>query len=205
MPYKVFLYPQTLFYPIRVLKADSLIESYYLLNLLETQTRIKTLFSDKISKIHFLSLKSNLNYSQLSQILSEIKNLGLFLRTPESLKIYKLHQDLFEETYPLFRKINPLLSPIERSFILLSLAEDIDFTLLEVSLSLEKFSKTWEKIFEEKILFKDPYFFEEAFDLSFPEEIEKEKLWELKKRMNCLKVLLPEVNFSHDKPDTLFN
>lgn len=204
MSYKVFLYPQTLFYPLRLLRADPFVEKYFILNLLETDKRLRNFFPDKIPKIQLLSLKIKLDMSFLLKISSEIKNLGLFLRTPDSLKIYKLHQELFEETYPLFKRRERSLNSTERAFLLLSLAEDIDFTLLEVALSLNEFTKKWEQIFQEKILFKDLYFHEEeSLNISYLEEAEKEKLWEIQKRMKSLKILLPDADFSEDKPDTL--
>ncbi|MGB9761148.1 MAG: hypothetical protein ACP5KO_03390 [Caldimicrobium sp.] len=204
MPYKVLLYPQTLFYPLRLLKADPWVAHYFILNLFETESRMQALFKDKISKIRFLSLAEDLDYSQLFHIFSELKNLGLYLRTPESLKIYKLHQDLFEETYSIFKKGNNSLKAVEKAFLLLALAEDIDYTLFEVSFSLNNFTQTWEKIFEEKILFKDSFFIEEApIEKYLFEGTERENLWEVKKRMNSFKELLPKVAFGEEKPDTL--
>ncbi len=204
MSHKVFLFPQTLFYPPRLLKADPFVERYFILNLLETKTRLTSLFLDKIQKIHLLNLKRELDIPFLSKVKSELKNLGEFLKTPESLKIYKLHQELFEETFPIFKGRETPLNAIEKAFLLLCLAEDIDYTLLEVSLSLNDFSKKWEEIFQEKILFKDLYFPEDtSLDISTFEESAKEKLWEIQKRIKALKILLPEIDFPEEKPDTL--
>lgn len=204
MFYKVFLYPQTLFYPPHLLKVDPFVEKYFILNLLETEARLKSLFQDKFPKIHLLTIKKELDIPSLSKMYLEFKNFGLSLRTPENLKIYKLHQELFEDTYPILNIREKPLDSTERAFLLLSLAEDIDFTLLEVSLSLNDFTKKWEQIFQEKILFKDLYFPEEdTLNISFLEENKKEKLWEIQKRIESLKILLPHLDYPEDKPDSL--
>jgi len=195
MKFKVLLYPQTLFYPLRVLKADPWVETYGILSLIETEKRIKTLFPELYPRCKFLTLKEPPERDLLTRVLEEIKSLGLYLRTPESLKLFKLHQDLFEEGLPAFKAHKPLLSALERAILVLALAEEIDQTLLEVALSLQNFSQTWERLFEEKILFKDPFLEENLLKKASPEDKEGDELWELTKRLKSLKTIFPQVNF----------
>ncbi|BAU22790.1 hypothetical protein THC_0394 [Caldimicrobium thiodismutans] len=200
MKLKVFLYPQSLFYPPKILKSLDHVEEFFLIKLIKTRERIQKRFPQLLSKIKFLNFSEKIQLSEelLSRVLEEMQNLALYLRTPDALRLYHLHQDLFEEAYPLFPKKKAFNSPIEKAYLLLSIAEELDENLLEVAFSLKNFITKWQEFFEEKILFKD----ETMEDLSSEgalQEIEVEELWEIEKRIRALQTLLPFLNWQEAK------
>jgi len=206
MSFKALLYPQTLFYPTTLLRAAPHVENFFVLSLLETEKRIKTLLPEIFPKVIFLGVNKYFDKNKILRLLEDFKVLGDFLKTPESFKLYRLHQELFEETFSPLKESKDALTPIERAFLLLALAEEIDYTLLEVSLALSQFSQKWAKFFDEKILFKDSYLSEEPFAFPTSEELGVEKLWEIEKRKKAWETLCAYINFleeSKEKIDSL--
>lgn len=200
MKLKVFLYPQSLFYPPKLLKSLDYVEDIFLIELLKTKKRIEKRFPQLLPKVKFLKFSEELPLSKelLSKVLEEMQNLALYLRTPDALRLYHLHQDLFEESYPLFSKKATFNSPLEKAYLLLSVAEELDENLLEVALSLESFMHKWQEVFEEKILFKDVTL-EDLNSTGAIQEIEVEELWEIDKRIGALKFILPLLNWQEAK------
>jgi len=196
MNFKPLLYPQTLFYPTTLLKAAPYVENFFVLSLLETEKRIKTLLPEIFPKVIFLDVSKYFDKNKIFKLLEDFKAFGDFLKTPESFKLYRLHQELFEETFSPLKESKDALTPIDRAFLLLALAEEIDHTLLEVSLALSQFSQKWAKFFDEKILFKDSYLSEEPFVFPTLEELGVEKLWELEKRKKAWETLFTHINFT---------
>jgi hypothetical protein len=192
----VLLYPQSLFYPPKLLKSTDFVSEIFVVELLKTKERIQKNFPQLLSKVRFLKLAGELHLSKevLAKVLEDAQNLALYLRTPDALRLYHLHKSLFEESYPLFSKKETFNSPLERAYLLLSIAEELDENLLEVALSLKSFMHRWQDFFEEKILFKDETL-EDFSETSGSQEMEFEELWEQEKRIFALKVILPLLNW----------
>lgn len=196
MSFNVFLYPQTILFPIRLLKAKEYIKNCYILELLETKDRMEHFFPDFLPQIRYIPLLEilNINKEQLKNYRKELYNFAMELRNIENLKIYQLHQHLFEETFNLsFVKDIPE-NLILASILRLIIAEDIDANLLEVSLALIKFSKDWDKFIKEKILYLE----ELQEQIEEIKELEREELWDAEKRMRALKRLFPMLIWGED-------
>ncbi len=196
MKLAVFLYPQSLFYPPKLLKSTDFVDEFFLIELLKTKERIQKNFPQLLLKVRFLKLSEDVHLSKelLSKVLEEAQNLALYLRTPDALRLYHLHKSLFEESYPFFSKKETFNSPLERAYLLLSIAEELDENLLEVALSLKSFMHRWQDFFEEKILFKDDTL-EDFSETIGSQEMEFDELWEQEKRTGALKCILPLLNW----------
>lgn len=182
---KVFLYPQTIFYPPTLLKAADFIEECWILELLHTKERVEKYSSTLQSKTRYLNLFDRLKVdkTQVENSRKELYHFANELRDLENLKLFQLHQKLFEESFDLkFTKEVPEDKTLA-SLLRLVLAEDMDTYLLEVSQALDKFSIDWKTLIREKILYEEEDLDEEIL------EGRKEELWDWEKRVNALKKL----------------
>ncbi|MFN3505734.1 MAG: hypothetical protein ACK4Y7_05980 [Caldimicrobium sp.] len=193
MLFNALLYPQTLFYPLRLLKTQNYIKTYFILELLETKERVIHFFPQLLPKIQFINLIEGLNLEKklLENFKKEIYNLAYEIKDLENLRIFQLHQKLFEETFNLSAIKTMPENPIVVSTIRLILAEDIDTNLLEVSLALNKFSQDWEKLLKEKILYEEEIFEE----IKEGENQGKEELWDQEKRILALKLIFSKMSW----------
>ncbi len=196
MSFNVFLYPQTIFFPLRLLRAKDYIKKCYILELLETKSRMEQFFPELISQIRYISLLEilNLERGQLEKYKKELYNFAFELRDIENLKLFQLHQQLFEETFNLNLVKGIPENPILASILRLIIAEDMDTNLLEVSLALKKFSIDWDKFIKEKILYLENL--QEQIDEI--KELEREELWDIEKRMRTLKKIFPLLSWRED-------
>lgn len=190
---KALLYPQSIFYPYKSLRFLNFVERIYLIELPETKTNlIRQLKDEELStRIGFISLKEpfKVRAEELKILARELQDFGTYIRTPESLRYFYLHKDLFEETFAnLFKDKNPPES-FERALLVLILAEKIDRDLWDVSCGLQEFSQNWRKILEEMIIFKNLYEETETFFYKAIEEKDVERLWSLKNRLLALREL----------------
>ncbi|MCS7150514.1 MAG: hypothetical protein N2Z40_03820 [Caldimicrobium sp.] len=199
---KAFLYPQSIFFPDRSLKFFELVETIFVVELPNTKRIIeKHQKRLNLDKLEFLSLRETLKSMavNLQKLAHELQAFGEYLRYPESFRYFFLHQELFEETYvDLFRE-RKTLCPLERALLILMLAEMVDSDLWDVTSALKDFEKVWKNLFEERIIYKNPY--EETpspFFRAF-EEADTEKLWNLNLRVQALRVILPELNWKGAK------
>ncbi len=196
IPLRALLYPQTLPYPIRILKALDFLDTLRVIEIFQTKKIFQEYCPEALNKISFLSF-SDLAFSKdfLERILKQLQNFALYLRTPENLKLYQIHQQLFKEDYDLFFREKERVSPWEMAFLTLALAEEVDWLLLEVERGLKEFNKKWREFWEEDLLTEGG---EEVFN-SLSSKEEKEVLWKSEIRRDALKVLLPYVDFSWSK------
>ncbi|MFN3567488.1 MAG: hypothetical protein ACK4UR_01070 [Caldimicrobium sp.] len=204
MHFNALLYPQTLFYPLRILKTQDFIKTYYILELLETKERFNRFFPQLLPKIKFLNLIEGLNLEKkgLEKFKQEIYNLAYEIKDLENLRIFQLHQKLFEETLNI-KEIKPMPgNPLFVHTIRLILAEDMDTHLLEVSLALNKFSHDWEKFLKEKILYQEELF-EEIKEI---QNESREELWDQERRILALRSIFSQMHWGEmdiSKIDTL--
>ncbi len=174
-----------------------------MLELLETKRRITQFFPELISKIRFINLLENLKVdkNKIENYRKELYAFAWEMKNIENLKLFQLHQKLFEESFSLnFIKEVPE-NIILTALLRLILAEDIDNHLLEVAFALKRFSKDWKKLVKEKILFSN----EEEVDFKELSEIDREEIWDLEKRVEALKIILPNLVWEEEvqKFDTL--
>lgn len=191
---RALLYPQNLFYPLKSLKAFDFVDKVFVFEFFNTSTYLQKFFPELQEKIGYISLKENekLNLKDLPAILTNLQLFGEYLRTPENLAYYYLHQDLFEETFGIKIKERDSFEEIKKAFLVLLLAEALDANLLEVEKAIISFEEKWDKFFQEKILFKD-----QVYETLATKEWERdmENLWNLKRRVEALRRVMPLFNW----------
>ncbi len=200
---EVLLYPQTVLYPIGLLKFIKYLEKLYILDL-NTSKDIYELIDYNIKdKLQFITPYDKYIYlfNTVSLYVKQLKSFGEYLKYPENFKYYKLNRELFDEYFSMRKGEEEELTSIERALVVLTLAEEVDKNLLEVSIGLKKFQAEWKKFFDEKILYTET----SSVDLEvFDEPLEFESLQNIEQRINALKVIFELFNWEPYKNlDTL--
>lgn len=192
-PSKVLLYPQTLLsYEImdKVLSliSKNLISKLVIIKLSRTLEVMDELYKELSSPwkkmIEFLEVKKELkiNWEEVEKEVRAIQEWGLNFRTPENLKYFfqfkNIVEDSLEELIFSFKKEIVKKEnyeekiKIKKALIILNLAENFDFNLLEVKKSLQEIEKKYHQVFEEKIIGEDETFerlenIKELLEISF--------------------------------------
>lgn len=205
----VLLYPQTFLFPLKLKKIFPYFSQVLLLKLPIADKRVNFWKENHLfSKIKYLEVKKITKEEEeiLRKEIKLIQEWGLNLRTPETLKYLiqfkKVTEDPLEEYLSIIKKSKESdrtlkeLNQIKYALILLSLAEELDFSLYEVETSLEEIENKLSEFFEERIIGEDLTF--ERLILtknSSEEEIPSETLSNLELRTLSWKILTPHLNW----------
>jgi len=190
----LILFPQTLPYPSRVEKALEEVESILVLELPYTKENWQKHWANFLKKIKFLRLKpeSSVDFDHLKRIFHQLKDWALYLRDVENLKVLERYFNS-EDDFPFFaEKRKEGLGELEKAYLVLMLAEDIDLTLSEVKRCLNTFDQTWEDFFRESIVGEDPFF--RRLELPWEEFNPSEELPNLRRRVFAWNTIFPHLD-----------
>lgn len=205
----VLLYPQTFLSPIKLDKAFQYFSQIITLKLPVTEKHTtfwrKTPFFSKIKHLEIKKIKKE-EEELLKKEINILQEWALNFRTPETLKYLmqfkRVTEDSLEEYLSIFKKNSSInteseeLKQIKRALILLSLAEELDFSLYEIENSLKQMEKKFYELFEEKIVGED-LTFEKLLTVEAPFKGASfsENLVNLDLRVFSWKVLTPYLNW----------
>ena len=190
----LILFPQTLPYPSRVEKALEEVESILVLELPYTKENWQKHWANFLKKIKFLRLKpeSSVDFDHLRRFFHQLKDWALYLRDVENLKVLERYFNS-EDDFPFFAaKRKEGLGELEKAYLVLMLAEDVDLTLSEVKRSLNTFDQTWEDFFRESIVGEDPFF--RRLELPWEEFNPSEELPNLRRRVFAWNTIFPHLD-----------
>ncbi|MCS7278598.1 MAG: hypothetical protein NZ530_00880 [Thermodesulfobacteriaceae bacterium] len=205
----VLLYPQTFLFPLKLKKIFTYFSQVLLLKLPISDKRINFWKENHLfSKIKYLEVNKITKEEEeiLRKEIKLVQEWGLNFRTPETLKYLmqfrKVTEDPLEEYLSIIKKNKESdralekLNQIKYALILLSLAEELDFSLYEVETSLEQVEKKLSEFFEEKVIGEDLTFERLISVKNFSEEeISSETLSNLELRILSWKILIPHLNW----------
>ena len=190
----LILFPQTLPYPSRVEKALEQVESILVLELPYTKENWQKHWANFLKKIKFLRLKpeSSVDFDHLRRLFHQLKDWALYLRDVENLKVLERYFNS-EDDFPFFaEKRKESLGELEKAYLVLMLAEDVDLTLSEVKRCLNTFNQTWEDFFRESIVGEDPFF--RRLELPWEEFNPSEELPNLRRRVFAWNTIFPHLD-----------
>jgi len=190
----LLLFPQTLPYPSRVEKALEELESILVLELPYINENWQKHWAKFLNKVKFLKLKpeASIDFDHLKRLFLQLKDWALYLRDVENLKILERYAKS-EDDLPFFaEKKKETLGNLERAYLVLMLAEDVDLTLSEVKKSLNTFEQTWEDFFKEGIVGEDPFF--RRFEVPWEKGTLPEELSNLSKRVFAWNTIFPHLD-----------
>ncbi|MCC6025716.1 MAG: hypothetical protein LM575_01965, partial [Caldimicrobium sp.] len=128
----------------------------------------------------------------LKRLFLQLKDWALYLRDVENLKILERYAQS-EDYLPFFAgKKKEALGDLEKAYLVLMLAEDVDLTLSEVKKSLNTFEQTWEDFFKEGIVGWDPFF--RRFEVPWEKGTPPEELSNLSRRVIAWNTIFPHLD-----------
>ncbi len=190
----LLLFPQTLPYPSRVEKALEELESILVLELPYTNENWQKHWVKFLNKVKFLRHKpeASVDFDHLKRLFLQLKDWALYLRDVENLKILERYAQS-ENDLPFFaEKKKEALGDLEKAYLVLMLAEDVDLTLSEVKKSLNTFEQTWEDFFKEGIVGGDPFF--RRFEVPWEKGTPPEELSNLSRRVIAWNTIFPHLD-----------
>jgi len=195
----LLLFPQTLPYPSRVEKALEELESILVLELPYTNENWQKHWAKFLKKVKFLRLKpeDSIDFDHLKRLFLQLKDWALYLRDVENLKILERYAHS-EDDLPFFaEKKKEALGDLEKAYLVLMLAEDVDLTLSEVKKSLNTFEQTWEDFLKEGIVGEDPFF--RRFEVPWEKGTPPEELSNLRRRVFAWNTLFSHLDLEEFK------
>jgi len=194
--YHLLLFPQTIPFPSRVEKALEELEEILVLELPLTKESWQIHWAKLLPKTKFLRTKPehSLNFEHLKKVFFQLKDWALYLRDVENLKILKMHAQSFEDFMfyipkNIQKNEETFSTQLEKAYLTLMLAEDVDLTLSVVKKNISAFEKTWEEFFREGIVGDDPFF--KPLELRREESYLAEELQKLNRRVAAWDTILP--------------
>ncbi len=200
----LLLFPQTLPYPSRVERALEENGFILVLELPYTKEIWQKHWAKFLNKTKFLRLKPecSVDFNHLKRLLLQLKDWAFYLRDVENLKILERYVKS-EDDLPLFAEKNKeSLGELEKAYLVLMLAEDVDLTLSEVKKGLNTFDQTWEEFFKEGIVGEDPLF--RNLELPWDKVNPPEELPNLSRRVFAWNTLFPHLNLEEFDSIMLF-
>ena len=117
---------------------------------------------------------------------------ALYLRDVENLKILEKYAHSEDDLSFFAGKKKEALGDLEKAYLVLMLAEDVDLTLSEVKKSLNTFEQTWEDFFKEGIVGWDPLF--RRFEVPWEKSTPPEELSNVSRRVIAWNTIFPHLD-----------